>query len=1178
MRALSLFSCPLLLLPCLLTCNVVVAQETVPVPVPRPQPLPQVVYVPYDTAPDVAVGKQGVMLPYAQFLTLWDKANPAHPEPEKAKPPVGAALTGYALSGQAKGDVAELTLDASITALAEGWSSVTLPAGLALREFTASDKRVLIERDPSGLIVHLPAAGTYTISALLAAPVSKDAAGRRSLAVLAPAAAAGRMELLIADTQADVVVQPAVAVATVNEPGGTRLKAVLGAAAEVVVSWQPPMKATAGEALLLATTEVALTVDERSLKYELGVTLSILRRPITEFTLTLPPECQVLAVEAPGLRTWERDGDRLRLLLHEPVEGTVRAAVKLERLLPAMAPGESRAVSVAWPAVAGAARTTGTVVMLAGEGLSLVVGAHDGLAQIDPAEIKGAASGPVSGAYRHLVAPPPTALVVARLQSELRAVLRQLVHLGADENLITVQLELDVRKAGIFTVVLDVPAAWESGEVTGLAIDDLRTGAVVDGRKRIELALRGRLLGAGTAILRFRTAPSITRSGAAATIDVGLLRLPDARQVRGTLAVALPRSWSLNATTRSGLTGTDAETLRRDSALVSVLRDVAEDDDLPLAFSFLSGPTDRPALTVVAAPRPRELTLRQEDQVTVAEGSVRRTLTWRGEVRFSPLPALRVQVPTSLDERISFAGAGLADHTATERAGGLTTWDLRFQTPVLGAFSVTATITGELPALQSGQPVTVSLPLIKPLDATRLDTLLAIARDGTLDIVVTAAGMESVAPADLPAPLQTAGLIAGFQGPVPVVAELGVTRHDLVRLADGAVTLAHYAAALGDDGVMRVLGQLALTTRGRPWLEVRLPDGAELLEVAVGGRPGRPSRRADGVVVIPLGGSGPDAATLARTGSNGVTMVALVYEVRVLSGQPGVFGSLRVPLPTVGGARTNGGMRTGSGARTAGGTGTGATATDSSVPTAVQPAVAATTAEQAAPLPVERTEVELYLPDGLAVTATGGDLAPQVRGLSVWEVVMDRVQPVVRADAAQLGDPTTDGLTVPVPLHGVRQSFARLGDGGVIELHWWRRGVLDGLSLVVAVSAVLLVWWSRRHGPRLGALALAAAVGLAAASEVWSIVAVGFAGGVALGLVVLAVRWVWTRPRRMSQVAIAGVAAPGGPTGEADPWQVTAQTDAAAPPAGESLAENAPVTPSVTPPLTPPLTPPESRP
>jgi len=209
-------------------------------------PLPQVVYVPFDQAPDVAVGKQGIMLPYEQFVKLWDKANPAKPDPTKIIPPVSAALTGYALTGVTKGELAELTLNASISALAEGWSSIVLPAGLALREFSASDKRVLIQRGNTGLVVHLPAPGTYTITALLAAPITKDPSGRRSLAVLAPAAAAGRLDLLIGETQADVVVSPAVAVSTAAEKDGTRLKAVLGAAAQVIVSWQPPVKAAVG--------------------------------------------------------------------------------------------------------------------------------------------------------------------------------------------------------------------------------------------------------------------------------------------------------------------------------------------------------------------------------------------------------------------------------------------------------------------------------------------------------------------------------------------------------------------------------------------------------------------------------------------------------------------------------------------------------------------------------------------------------------------------------------------------------------------------------------------------------------------------------------------------------------------------------------------------------------------
>jgi len=1040
-------------------------------------PLPQVVYVPFDQAPDVAVGKQGIMLPYEQFLKLWDKANPAKPDPSKIIPPVSAALTGYALSGQTKGELAELTLNASISALSEGWSSVVLPAGLALKEFSASDKRVLIQRSDAGLVVHLPAPGTYTITAVLAAPISKDAAGRRSLAVLAPAAAAGRLDLLIADTQADVAVSPAVAVSTAAEKDGTRLKAVLGAAAQVVVSWQPPVKAAIGEALLIANTDVALTIDERSLRYDLTAVVSILRRPVQELTLTIPADSQVLAVDAPGLRTWERTGDQLRLLLHEPVEGAWRATIRLERLLSAVAPGESRALEIAWPTVAGATRATGTMALIPGEGLSLTIGAHDGLSQIDPAEVKVAGA---IAAFRHLAAATPMAVSVARLQSELRANLHQLVRLGVDEDVIAVQVDLDVRKAGVFILAFDVPATWEPGDITGLAIDDVRVGPVLDGRKRIDVALRGRLLGSGTAVMRFRAPPSIPRAGTVAPgLDIGVVRLPDARQVRGTLAIALPRSWALNATARTSLTGSEAEPLRREGAIAALSHDLNDSDDLPLAYTFFAGPNDKPSLTVTASPRPRELALRQEDVVTVAEGSVRRLLTWRGEVRYSPLPALRVQIPSAYDDRITFKGVGLADHTAATRADGLTTWELRFQTPVIGAFTVTAEMTSELPPLQAGQPTAVPVPMVKPLDATRLDAVLAVAREGTLEVSASAVGMETLAPADLPAPVQTPGLVTGFQGAAPVAAELSVTRHDLVRLADGVVTLAHYAAALGDDGVVRVMGRLALSTRGRPWLELRLPEGADLLEVALGGRPGRPSRRGDGVVVVPLG-----------DGAGSATTVSLVYELHILNGRPGLTGTLRLPLPTVGGG-----------------------------------------GEHAAPLPVERSEVVLYLPDQLAVTHWHGDFSPLSLNTSLWEALMRDVTPTMNSGDGGHGDPSSEGLTVPVALHGTRHTFARLGDGGVINVCWWRRGVIDVVALLLASVALVSAWWCRSHAARLGALALVATVAVAAASGVWLVVAAGLAGGTAVGLILTFVRWIALRPRRVSA-----------PTVVEDPWKVVEQT------------------------------------
>ncbi|MCK6490341.1 MAG: hypothetical protein L6R48_18860, partial [Planctomycetes bacterium] len=449
---------------------------------PTPPPL---VYVPYDKVPAADPKAASVLLPYEEFRRLWEASQ--RPLGEPGKPPTGAALTTFELSGAVSGERALLRLSGSAVAFAPGWSSVALPPGLLVAELKGEDERLVLERNPAGdgLLLHLPGPGTWRFTAEVAAPVARDAAGGRALELALPNAGGGRLDLLLPEAGAELAVAPALAVDTRPEAGGTRVRAVVGGQGAIKMTWRAPVAAAAGEALVLCDSRTTVTVGERSLAAEVALALTILRRPLADLALRLPAGVQVLAVEAPGLRTWEVAGDELRLHAREPREGALPVRLRLERLLPAAA-GATRALDWATPLVRGAERQTGLLALRGDDGLALAVAGHDGLAQVDPRE---AGAEGAAAAFRFLSPPPPLAFTVQRLEPDLRVQLHQLVRLAQDETRIEVVAELAVRRAGVFALSAPLPAGWELVDAGGLAIDDARV--VGEGAaRRLELALR----------------------------------------------------------------------------------------------------------------------------------------------------------------------------------------------------------------------------------------------------------------------------------------------------------------------------------------------------------------------------------------------------------------------------------------------------------------------------------------------------------------------------------------------------------------------------------------------------------------------------------------------------------------------------------------------------------------
>lgn len=985
---------------------------------------PPLVYVPYDKVPALDPAGAGVMLPYQEFRRLWEAAQ--RPAEDPAKPPVGAALASYALTGAVDGERAVLQLSGSAVALANGWSSVALPPGLAIAGLRSADDRLVLERTQGSLRLHLPAPGIWTFTAEVAVPAPRDPGGTRRIGLPLPAAGSGTLDLLLPDAGAEVAAEPALAMTcSAGAAGGTRVRATIGGQAGLALTWRAPIAATAGQALVLCEARHALTVGERAVAVRSAMDVRVLRRPVDGFAIRLPEGSQVLAVECPGLRTWDAADGVLRLQLHEAADGAFAIVVRSERLLPPAAQ-PTRQLAIALPELSGAERQTGSIALLADEGLALTVATQDGLAQIDPRQID--AAGAVA-AFRFLAPPPPLGVAAMRLEPDLRAHLHQLVRLGADETRIDVVAELSVRRSGIFALASVLPDGWELVDAGGLEIDDARTVAVADGR-RLELALRTRLIGEGRLNLRFRAPPALPREGAMPPLATGILAIEGARLLRGSLAVAAPRSWAVGASAADGLSGADVRSASGSPQLAEPVRGLREDEEVALAWTWLGRV---PSLELSAAPRSRELIAHQEELVAIGDGGVRRTITWRGEVRYAAATSLRISLPADLAAGAQIKAPGLAERAVQPGPDGSASVELRFQTPLLGAFTVVLECTQAMPRLEAGRPVRLAVQPIALLGATRRTCMRAIARDGSLTVAASAAGMDALSVADLPPSLQGAGTVAAFRGSDPAALDLAIERHDLVELTDAAVGTHAVRAVLGEDGRLRAVAAVLMENRGRPHLELRLPAGADLLEVAVDGRATRPSRRADGSLMVPLGERGAAA---------GSRIVRYAYEQPVGSG-----ASIAIDLPQVGG---------GAGGRA---------------------------------IPVERTVLSLWMPQGAQALRVAGDLR--------------------RRDAAERFEAPQDGtgLTVSIPEIGTRLDLVRLGDGGQVRLRLAGAGQLTaaaiGCGLAFAILGVLLRRRARWLAV-LGIMAIAATLVAAAAPAAWRAIALGCAGGAATILLLAA--------------------------------------------------------------------------
>jgi len=1033
--------------------------------------LPPLIYVPYDHLPESFISQAGqtLVIPYPGLLAAWNQ-----PHGEALRPPVAAVLGAYTLSGVLADDHATLTLAASVEALSPGWSQVVLPGELPLMRIAQADPRLTLERTPEGLLIHAPGPGRYPFAAELMVPVVQDAAGRRSCTLPLPGAAAGELDVLLPEGVHRLELEPALAGNLVTVGAASHLRCALGGTAALTMSWQPPVPDSGGP-LVLLRQDVALRCSDRSAQEEVAIALQVAHRALALVRLQLPAAMQLLAVDGPLVRTWRVSGRELQIELTEPLSGDTTLHLSLAQDLPAVPAGVARLLPVALPAMAGAVRTSGTL-LIAGDDvdpLTIGIDAHPGMLQIDPQALGQPAA---SAAFSFLVPPGPVQLRLTRAAADVRLAIAQLVQLGAQSDRIDLRLELSVRQAGIYGCTLACPQAWELTDQSaeGLELDSARLGtatetddgAAPDGLRPLLLSFKNRLLGAAVIHLQFHAPASIPRAPAA-QVAIGALqvaRVLEASEAHGAVELVAPTSWAIATGSGQGLLSQDTSGLVQEGPWSAALSQLPADSALSMAFTWderrapagAAGAVDRtaaraaPQVALIASARARELTVRVEDAVTVGNGAVRQVLTCYGEVRYSPITTFAFTAPSAWDDQLLITGAGIAERAVRGRdpALGLSTWEVRFEQPVLGEFTCTIAHTLPLALLAAGQPLLISLPPIRELQATRAQRILTVARDGSFEVASAAQGMVSLAPGDLPAGLQGGGIVAAYQGAVGGTLSLSVERRDQVRLADASVSAARYQAVLSDDGWLRVHAQLQLESRGRPALEVRLPVDAHLLEVTIDQRQGRPTRREDGCIIIPL----PAVTALSSL------LVALAYEVPAPAGGLGVVGRLGVELPVLGDE------------------------------------------PRALPLPVQQVAVSLYLPEHLVATRWRSDCA--------------RV-PVPGPQS----DPgfAEDGLTVRIAVSGARSDFTRLGGGGALCV-WYLR---DDLAWsLIAVSGVLTgagMVLLRRHRRLTALVTILGVLALVVSSTAACWLAAGLASGVILGAAPVAVAGrvaPWWRARR----------------------------------------------------------------
>lgn len=633
------------------------------------------------------------------------------------------------------------------------------------------------------------------------------------------------------------------------EPSEGEWVGFLPAGGRTRLAWKPGRPAGAdapgeGKLFFTSTALVESRLGSGLLSQDHLVGYRVLQGKIDRLVLDLAGEGEVVAVEGAGLTAWKVvDGEggtrRLEVSLGRPLEGEAALTVRTQTPLAAF-PVKVAAVRLT---PQGAIRHAGHLRLSNLGSVRLEPAATEGLAQLSPEQYPGEAiEARQVFVYRFPSSDYGLEISADRVQPEV-GVSQLVVHeISESERRLSADLELDIREAPIREWVVEFPEDYSLVSASGAALADfLVAGEAVGGRRRLTLLFGGEVSGRQLASL------VLEKSEPAVAVSWPLPRLefPEAKSVRGDIGVAAAHGFRVAVEGSDGLV------------------------EKPL--SYFPKPTSRlqqafrirePGWSATMRVEPLEQSVSADvfHLYSLSEGAARASVVINYFVTGAPVAEWQIAAPADL-ANLSVEG----QNVRTWRREG-DTLVVSLHQPAIGPSTLLATFEESI----SGAGGTLAAGRVAPLGVSDERGYVEIVSPGQVRLAVAEASPELLAldPLELPAEfrlLAAAPSLGVWQYTGrPFALSFDVGWFEPGTTVPQAVEFAEADTRVAEDGEAVTDLLYYVKSRTRSALDLRLPEGARLWSVSVGGA--TVNARQDGEITrIPLPGSAdPDSAVEVR--------------------------------------------------------------------------------------------------------------------------------------------------------------------------------------------------------------------------------------------------------------------------------------------------------------------------
>ena len=889
------------------------------VPPPGPVKVPaDAIILPYD--PDSRTGIKDadrLLVPYARYVELWNRAYPDKPLGEKP-PPAPYALAGAALEATLEGEeYLSVTGRLDVDVFTDEYVTVPLPLSggvLAKADLDGAPARVSViapappppvqqgremqqaaqqsrqqaEAQPAFLVVYVAGKGRHRLDVTVRMRLERQGGWRVADGHL-PAAPATSLALRVPKPGTEVRLAGVRDKTTLEskQPDET-FQTALDSGGALRIQWRPKVAEGQVDQTLTAQSQAVLDIQEDRLYLAWQVQCEFRHGEREAFDLVLPAGYTVEKVEGANVRGWEHaktDGSqRLTVSLLKPAKAQETFTVTLWRQASEPgAPFAGKPFDVPFVGVDGALRHTGTLLVRRSPLMDVRTVSTDGVRRADlPDEkrmpVPGAEKSPLGirpyQAYQFVATPFVVRLEAQPVAARAWAAVQTILRLAERERSLETQAVLTVEDRPLHVARLVIPDTLDLDRVQAPGTFEWAVTRE-DGRRILTVYLAAGVQGPCPIVVQGKLA----RGEVGLETPLPRIEVLDVARQTGQVVVQADPAFDVRPV--------DLHNIER--VLMQQVGGWLNEGQKALAVLALAWKQPDYAGRLVLEPRKPDVSCFTVTNARVTDRSIDETILLAWSIKKAGIREVAFLLPAWMKEaRIS---APLLREKTVEPAGPGPDAPLRVRLTLQDQVMDELRVLVENDRLLVGEVFEAPIPVVETGRTDR--RYVAIESAGRDEVVVEAAeGLEPLSRRQKEW-AAVAGMLQGGTTRAFLIVPAAETprltfrtkRREAVATVEARIGLARTDLVMDSSGTYRGQVEYRIDNRTEQFLEIALPEGADLWTAVVAGQPVKPTRveGEEGRVRIPIVKTAEgdlDYAVVLKYGGTVGRLAAFRYTVR----------------------------------------------------------------------------------------------------------------------------------------------------------------------------------------------------------------------------------------------------------------------------------------------------------